>query len=145
MVRSAPILVAEDEETDVLLLRIAFKRARLPVDLVVARDGQEAVDYLARPPDQSAPSFPGLLVLDLKMPRMGGFEVLEWLGSQSSFKDLPVVVLSSSAQESDIRKAHDLGARDYLVKPHDVDDLAGILRDLHAKYCSEVSPHDLTA
>lgn len=136
MARSAPILVAEDEETDVLLLRIALKKAAVPVELIVARDGQEVVEYLdsGRAPNGSSHPFPGLLLLDLKMPRMGGFEVLEWLGSRAMYKNLPVVIFSSSTHESDIKRAREMGARDYVVKPHDMQNLVGILRELHSKY-----------
>ncbi len=136
MARCAPILVAEDEETDVLLLRIALKKASVPVELIVARDGQEVVDYLdpAVPPPGNGHTFPGLLLLDLKMPRMSGFEVLEWLEDRSAFKNLPVVVLSSSTHESDMRRAREMGACDYLVKPHDMQGLVEILKGLYSKY-----------
>lgn len=139
MARSAPILLADDEETDVLLLQIALKKAAVPADLIVARDGQEVVEYLEKDdrPNGATQPFPGLLLLDLKMPRMGGFEVLEWLGSHGCFKDLPVVILSSSTHESDIRRAREMGARDYLVKPHDMQDLVGMLKGLHSKYLSQ--------
>jgi CheY-like chemotaxis protein len=133
----APILAAEDEETDALLLAMAFKKAGLPNALVIVRDGQEAVDYLAgQPPyaDRSRHPLPGLLLLDLKMPRMNGFEVLEWLAARPDFKDLPVVVLSSSAYESDVAKALGMGAREYRVKPHDYKQLTGLLLEVMARW-----------
>ena len=120
-----PVLVAEDDENDILILRMAFEQAGVARSLVAVRDGQEAVDYLCgNPPytDRSAHPLPALLILDLKMPRMSGFDVLAWLASRSDFKNLPAVVFSSSACDQDISKARQLGARDYLVKPHSISD-----------------------
>src|SRR5687767_1760389 len=103
-----PILAAEDEESDRMILDLAFQRAKLQHPLVIVRDGQEAVDYLSgkgRYAGQSAHPMPALLVLDLKMPRMNGFDVLAWLAEQPEFKQMPAVVLSSSGDELDMTKA----------------------------------------
>ncbi|HWH70972.1 MAG TPA: response regulator [Candidatus Sulfotelmatobacter sp.] len=136
MAQTAPILVAEDEETDVLLLQIALKKAGLATELIVARDGQEAVDYLS-----SAAVPPGLLLLDLKMPRLNGFDVLAWLETRPELKSLPVVVLSSSSLDTDTHKALAMGAREYLVKPHGLQALVQLLQDVHARYlCSGAVP-----
>jgi CheY-like chemotaxis protein len=132
MDRSSPVLVAEDDESDVFLLRLAFQRAGLSTQLIIARDGQEVVDYLS--PGSPDRLLPGLLLLDLKMPRMGGFEVLAWLGAQAALKDLPVLVFSSSSQEADVQKACALGAREYLVKPQEFGDLIRLVQDVHHKY-----------
>jgi CheY-like chemotaxis protein len=130
---SRPILAAEDEENDRFILKLAFDQAKLSHPLVTVRDGQECVDYLngaAAYADRAMHPLPGLLLLDLKMPRMHGFEVLEWLATQPQFKDLPVFVLSSSSDDSDIQKARQLGAWDYFIKPHDLSDLVKILHRL---------------
>ena len=111
-----PILAAEDEESDRLILELVFEKASLPHPLVMVRDGQEAVDYLSgsgRFVDRSVHPFPALLILDLKMPRMNGFDVLVWLATQPQLKELPAVVLSSSSDDSDIKQARELGAREY--------------------------------
>ena len=137
-----PILAAEDEETDRFILNLAFERATLASPLVMVNDGGECVDYLSRVGRfaGSAPHpLPGLLLLDLKMPRMHGFEVLEWLATRPEFKDLPAVVLSSSPDESDIRKARQLGARDYFVKPQSLDELVRILQQVHERWLSPPS------
>ena len=132
-----PILAAEDEETDRLILNLAFERANLPHGVVTVRDGAECVDYLtgvAPYADRTVHPFPALVILDLKMPRMDGFEVLAWLAMRPDFKDLPVVVLSSSSDDSDIQKARLLGAREYFVKPHALDDLVKILHTIHSRW-----------
>ncbi len=103
----------------------------------MVEDGQQLVDYLSAIgiyADRNAYPLPGLLLLDLKMPRKGGFEVLVWLKSRPDLAELPVVVLSSSAQDSDIQQAHELGADGYQIKPHNADDLVEILRQLHARW-----------
>ena len=132
-----PILAAEDEESDRLILELVYQRVNLPPPLVIVRDGQEAVDYLSgtsRFADRSIYPLPGLLVLDLKMPRMNGFDVLSWLATQPQFKALAAVVLSSSSDDSDIKKARQLGAREYFVKPHRFDDLVKIVHQMHAHW-----------
>src|SRR5215470_5834454 len=98
MLAHGTILAVEDQESDALLLRMAYKAAELPYHLVVVQDGQCAVDYLegAPPYDERAKyPLPGMMLLDLKMPRRDGFDVLTWLRG-SEFGALPVVVLSSS-------------------------------------------------
>jgi len=129
------VLAAEDEESDAVLLQLAFERAGLGKNLVIVRDGQEAVDYLKRCVTHSkrgSDPLPCLLLLDLKMPRMTGFDVLVWLGDKPQFKDLPVVVLSSSSHESDIQRARELGARDYHIKPHGMGQFVQLIKDLTA-------------
>jgi len=133
----SPVLLAEDEETDALILRMAFEKAGIARTLVVVSDGQEAVDYLCGNgpyKDRSAHPLPALLVLDLKMPRMNGFDVLAWLASRPEFKDLPAVVLSSSADSHDLARARQLGACDYFVKPHAVSDYVKVAEMIHARW-----------
>jgi CheY-like chemotaxis protein len=128
-----PVLAAEDEETDRFILQRAFSQAMLNGPLILVPDGQQAIDYLngAAPyHDRTLHPFPVLLLLDLKMPRMTGFDVLTWLKARPEFERLPVVVLTSSAHDSDIQKARELGARDYIVKPHDFSQLVDLMRQL---------------
>lgn len=132
-----PVLAAEDEESDALLLQLAAEKAGLAHPLVIVGDGQEVVEYLAgQPPydDRSLHPLPALLLLDLKMPRMSGFDVLEWLAARAAFRDLPAVVFSSSSYESDVLKAKQLGALDYFVKPHSRADYVKILQHLNSRW-----------
>ncbi len=133
----APVLVAEDEETDVFLLQRAFKMSGISHKLVVVRDGQEAVDYLSGKGAYSERvryPLPSLILLDLKMPRMTGFDVLAWLATQPLLKKIPALVLSSSADESDMEKARQMGARDYFAKPHHFQDLVKLVQELHSRW-----------
>jgi CheY-like chemotaxis protein len=114
------ILAAEDQASASVLLKLAFETAGLPYHLVIVDDGKCAVDYLSGTPpydDRAKYPLPGMVLLDLKMPRMDGFDVLAWLRKSKEFAALPAVVLSSSPRASDIQRAKDLGAREYLVKP----------------------------
>jgi CheY-like chemotaxis protein len=131
------VLAAEDEETDRFILKRAFQKAGIHHSLLFVCDGEEAIDYLnGTEPyhDRARYPLPSLLLLDLKMPRRTGFEVLAWLAAAPEFKSLPVVVLSSSSHESDTQKARQLGAREYIVKPHDLSQFVEMVRDLCGRW-----------
>jgi len=139
MSTSPVVLAVEDEESDVFLLQLAFETARISHRLVVLRDGQELIDYLdRRKPFNDGNEFhlPGLLLLDLKMPRMDGFEVLTWLAFHASLQSIPVVVFSASTCEADMKKALQLGASDYLSKPSQFTALVQMVRALHQRWLS---------
>src|SRR4051812_47932983 len=98
------ILVAEDSEDDVDLLKIAFRRLAVKNPLQVARDGQQAVDYISgagKYSDRQRYPLPAIIFLDLKMPRKTGLEVLQWLSSHDQYRLIPTIVFTSSSQESD--------------------------------------------
>jgi CheY-like chemotaxis protein len=107
-----PILFAEDSEDDVFLLQRAFRRVKVANPPSFVRDGQQAVTYLSGDNPR-----PGCIVLDVKMPFRGGLEVLGWIREQPKWNDTPVLMMTSSSQERDIREAYRLGADGYLVKP----------------------------
>jgi CheY-like chemotaxis protein len=133
--RNENILVVDDDVNDVFLLRRAFQRANLAAALRVAQDGEQAVAYLGGQgeyADREQYPLPALILLDLKMPRKSGFEVLEWLRRQPGLRRLIVVVLSSSNQHSDINRAYDLGANSYLVKPAGFDRLLELVESVSA-------------
>ena len=131
------ILLADDEENDVFLVRRAFEKAGVPHTLIVAENGQIAVDYLQKASldeDGEAAPLPALLLLDLHMPRMDGFDVLTWLSTRPDFNQVAVVVFSSSSLEQDIQKAKALGADDYQIKPSRFDALVALAVELHSHW-----------
>jgi CheY-like chemotaxis protein len=133
--RNDTILLADDDTNDIWLFRRALKQAQIPNPVQSVRDGAEAMDYLSgrdRYADRDTYPLPALLVLDVKMPRRTGFEVLQWLREQPSLKRLLVVMLSSSNQVSDVNRAYELGANSYLVKPARFDGLLAVVRILEA-------------
>jgi CheY-like chemotaxis protein len=132
-----PILVADDDEDDIFFLRQAMRQAAVANPLFVTSNGAEAIQYLSGEApfaDRSQYPEPGLFLLDLKMPMVGGFDVLEWMQGRPSFKKLPVVVLTSSPQETDRQKALQLGASGYLVKPSHPGGLVTMLRELQTQW-----------
>jgi CheY-like chemotaxis protein len=142
-VRIATVLLAEDDPNDAFLVQRAFKKAELPHKLLHLIDGQEVVDYLSRTTlflRSPGVPVPDLLLLDLKMPRLDGFEVLEWLQRRSEFKTMPAVVLSSSDHFSDIKRAIALDAADYFRKPSDPAELFGLAIALHERWLRSEPP-----
>jgi CheY-like chemotaxis protein len=133
MDRTGSILLAEDDPNDVALTQLAFEQARFSNPLHVVANGEEAIAYLAGEgsyADRQRYPIPVLVLLDLKLPRKSGFEVLAWLRGVPNVRRLPVVVLTSSQQSPDINRAYDAGANSYLVKPVAFDNLVGLVRTL---------------
>jgi CheY-like chemotaxis protein len=134
---SANILLAEDEPNDAFFVRWAFEKAGLPHHISHVYDGQEALDYLSGTApfgDRHKYPTPDLLLLDLKMPRLNGFDVLTWLRAHPKLRKLPVVVFSSSDHEQDIEQARHLGADEYRMKPSDIERFVELAKDLDAKW-----------
>lgn len=129
------ILVAEDEPNDVLLLRRAFAKARIPAALSFVANGQEAISYLqGRAPfhDRMAYPFPDLLLLDLNMPGISGLEVLEWLAATPELARLRVAVFSSYVAPEISRQAVQLGAQCCITKPLDPLELVPVFQELQS-------------
>ncbi len=127
------VLFAEDDDNDAFFLERAFKQANIANPLHRAVDGEEAIAYLAgegKYADREKYPLPCLTMLDLKMPRKNGFDVLQWLRAQPGLKRMPVVVLTSSKEDPDINRAYDLGANTYVVKPVQFDGLAEMIKAL---------------
>jgi CheY-like chemotaxis protein len=128
------IVLVEDNADDVTLLRRAFQLAAIANPLQVVGNGEAARHYLAGEgayANRTQHPLPALMLLDLKLPRVSGFEVLAWLRSQPGLKRLVTVILTSSPQTADIARAYDLGANSYLVKPGNPNDLFAIAHTLH--------------
>lgn len=136
------ILVAEDEETDAFILQQAWRKTGLPQRVIVVGDGEDVVAYLngeGKYGNREQFPLPCLLLLDLKMPRMTGFDVLQWLTSRPEFSEIPRVILSSSSHESDVEHARQLGASEYHVKPNSMASLTEILREIHARWLAPIN------
>jgi CheY-like chemotaxis protein len=117
------ILQVEDDENDVFLLKHAFKRAGIAAPPTVVNDGTEALAYLrgeGRFSDRTKYPVPQLVLLDLKLPCLSGFEVLQWIRSQPVLATMVVIIFSSSPDPGDIQRAYRLGANSFVVKPADV-------------------------
>jgi CheY-like chemotaxis protein len=141
MLRDQFILLAEDDPNDVLLIQRAFQKAGLRDVLKVVRDGEQAIDYLSgHGPYANRERFPlpFLLLLDLKMPCIDGFEALQWIRAQPELKRLLVVVLTSSNLQADVDRAYDLGANSYLVKPVEFEEMVHMIQRFEA-YWSEIN------
>jgi len=128
------ILLAEDDPNDVILFQRAMERASLSVDsLKVVPDGEKAISYLSGQgiyADRDLYPLPALLLLDLKMPRKSGLEVLSWLRKQPQLRYLIVVFFTSSNSSEDVRLAYDAGANSYLVKPVDFTEMVEMIRNV---------------
>jgi CheY-like chemotaxis protein len=137
------ILQVEDEETDMLLLKRTLKKTNLPNRLSWARDGLEAVEYLegrGEFHDRSKHPLPGIIVLDLNMPRMNGFDLLGWLNQHPELRDIPRIVLTSSHLNEDVIKACGLGATSYMIKPHDSSGLERIVKIISDYWALNIRP-----
>jgi CheY-like chemotaxis protein len=124
------LLVVEDDADHYLLFELATRRAGVRAQLRRATDGNEAVQYLAGAgtfADRGTHPLPTLILSDLKMPRMNGLELLQWVRAQPLLKRIPFILLSSSNLASDVNRAYDLGVSSYLIKPGALDDLVKML------------------
>ncbi len=136
--RHRTILLVEDDENDVVLMRRAFLKASLTNPVQIVRSGEEAIRYLrGEEPysDRSKYALPVLLLLDLKLPGTTGFEVLSWVRSQARFRYLPVVVLTASDAERDMQRVAEMGANSYLVKPLGPARLLEMVQALNLYWC----------
>ena len=136
-----PILLIEDNPMDVDLTQRAFIRHKLANPLRVARDGQEALDLIEA--WQAGDIIPSVILLDLKLPKISGLEVLRVIRAHPIFGTVPVVVLTSSAEDGDINEAYSLGANSYIVKPVDFDKFIEVARQLGvaARFVSGYNMH----
>jgi len=128
------ILLAEDSENDVVMFRRAFQQAGFQNPIQVVGDGEEAIAYLkgeGKFANRAEYPLPTLMLLDLKMPRLNGFEVLEWLREQISLRSLVVVVLTTTERLQDINRAYRLGANSFLTKPLNTEEFRQMITSLY--------------
>ena len=127
------ILVVEDSADDLALIRRAFQRGRIVNPVHVVSDGEEAISYLAgenQYADRARHPLPAMVLLDLRLPRKSGFEVLKWIRGHVDLSRLPVVILTTSHADADVNRAYELGANSYLVKPVSSDSLLQLVHAL---------------
>ena len=128
-----PILLVEDNPDDVILTKRALKSNKIANEIILARDGVEALEYLRGEgvhEGRDTSIMPAVILLDIKMPRMDGLELLKIIRSEESTKLLPVVILTSSKEESDVMKSYRLGANSYIQKPVDFDQFVTAVKRL---------------
>ena len=142
-----PILLVEDNPADVELTLAALKKVKLANEIVVARDGVEALDFIfARGAHADrTPGPPAVVLLDLKLPRLDGLEVLEQVKTHPNYRAIPVVMLTSSREETDIVRSYQQGVNSFVVKPVDFTSFYEAIRDLGVFWAvlNEPMPGDL--
>jgi CheY-like chemotaxis protein len=127
-----PILLVEDNPNDLELTLVALERSQLANEVIVLRDGAEALDYLFRRnqyQDRVAGN-PAVLLLDLKLPKLDGLEVLKAIRESDELRSIPVVMLTSSREEPDLQRAYSLGVNAYVVKPVEFKEFVSAISDL---------------
>lgn len=137
------ILLVEDDENDAMLLKMAFEKNGIGNPVQWVRDGLEAVAYLngeGNFADRAQYPFPEVLLVDLKMPRMTGLELLAWINEHPEFKIIPTIIMTSSRQDLDIESAYRLGANTYMTKPIAFDELAKMVKLTHEYWAISAKP-----
>lgn len=142
----AEILLIEDNLGDVLLTKEAFRATHFKYNLRVAKDGDEALKILSRQGEFNQSPLPDLILLDLSLPKIDGREVLEKIKTNSELKDIPVIILSGSAAESDMTTSYDLHANSYVVKPDNFEDFKEIVASIENYWFEKknINPKDKT-
>lgn len=131
--RSVPILIADDDEDDRKMIQDALKESRLLNNVHCVKDGEELMDYLhhrGKFTDQVAHPLPGLILLDLNMPRMDGREALREIKTTQHLRQIPVIVLTTSQVEEDIFRTYDLGVNSFITKPVSFESLVKVMKSL---------------
>jgi len=128
--KSLQILLVEDNEGDVRLIKEAFSESHIDKTFSVARDGEDALNYLYRKGEYSNKLRPDIIFLDINIPKKNGFEVLEQIKNDPDLKRIPVIMLSSSSSEDHIHKSYDLNANCYVTKPVDFDEYTEVVKTI---------------
>ncbi|ACY13911.1 response regulator [Haliangium ochraceum] len=128
--KESKILLVDDSEDDVYITLEAFQEANIASQVLVARDGQAALDLLKSSPQYKNAANPLLILLDINMPRKNGFEVLHALKADRELRHIPVIMLTTSTREEDVVKSYSIGACSYIAKPNSVDELTHMAKHL---------------
>ena len=128
--RPIRILLVDDDPADVLLTRRAMSQTRLRLDMSVVPDGEAALEYLNQAGDYSDAVRPDLVILDLNIPKRDGIEVLKMIKSNSTLCSIPVIVLTTSGEPQDVKRAYANQANSYVRKPIDLDSFTRVIQDI---------------
>jgi CheY-like chemotaxis protein len=142
------LLIVEDNEDDIFFVERIFKQIGARCELRFARDGIEAIEYLSGHggfKDRAKYPMPTIILMDLKMPRRNGFEVLEWMHNQPEIKLIPTIVVTSSTLQEDVTRAYRLGANAVMNKPVDKDSLLQMLKSFHIYWTDFVEMPEVKA
>jgi len=134
------ILMADDDDDDSLLVSKALAESQLPIELLIVRNGEELMDYLYHRglyADAEGATRPGLIMLDLNMPKKHGFDVIKEIKTHPELRLIPVIVMTNSSNEEDIYTTYDLGANSYIIKPRTFTSLVEAIKTL-GKYWFEI-------
>jgi len=141
-------LIVEDNEDDIFFVERIFKQIGARCELKFARDGIEAIEYLSGKgafQDRAKYPMPTIILMDLKMPRRNGFEVLEWMHNQAEIRLIPTIVVTSSTLQEDVTRAYRLGANAVMNKPVDKDSLLQMLKSFHIYWTDFVEMPEVKA
>lgn len=136
-----PILLVEDNPIDLDLTLRAFSARKLTNPIQIARDGEEALAYLEK--WENGDLVPVVILLDLKLPKVSGLEVLEEIKKHPTFKTIPVVVLTTSSESNDVKTSYELGANSYIIKPVDFDKFIEVAKQIELYWSVLNRPNDL--
>jgi DNA-binding response OmpR family regulator len=142
--RPMTVLHVDDDPNDVTLLRVACAKAAVNFELQNIEDADQVIEYLngtGKYADRALYQLPGLVLLDLKMPKATGLEILKWIRNHSVLKQLPVIVLSGSELREDMLRAYEVGANSYLVKPPSFDSLVNLVKNIGEQLPKVSRPH----
>lgn len=145
--KSIHILLIEDNEGDILLTTEAFEDAKILNTLSIARDGQEAIQFLEKTDQFSEVETPDLILLDVNLPKKNGHEVLQYIKGSKGLKHIPVIMLTTSISEKDITKSYENHANCYITKPVEVDDFLNVIASIESFWIRIVqlpSKHTIT-
>lgn len=125
-----PILLVDDSPDDIMIAKRAFKKSNMYNKIFVTHNGEEAIDFLQKKGKFKDVPTTGLVILDLKMPKVNGFEVLKTIKNDEKLKSIPIIVLTSSSRPEDIERAYNLGCNSFIVKPISFEDFVEAVQEI---------------
>ena len=125
-----PVLIVEDNDMDLDLCLQAFAEHSVANTILTCRDGEEAMEFIDAHPERDDPHLPLLVLLDLRLPKVDGIDVLRYAREHSVWKQIPFVVLTTSSENADVDRAYELGVNSYIVKPMDFSEFAAVVKNI---------------